>query len=166
MSPHLYGVEPEKVDEMMDALAHKINQAQESVAILQAVKACGIVGKVFNAGIVQKIESVLPGYGVGYHIEEYGEMRWRNLIVYKDSQPRLYADDHRFSLANKKETRLTESRINELIEKYRKEIAFLSNLAAKLPEAVTAYNCAAPYIKKMWDIIQSSSIYSGISVYG
>ncbi len=166
MSPHLYGVEPEKVDEMMDALAHKINQAQESVAILQAVKACGIVGKVFNAGSVQKIESALHGYVVGYRIEEYGEMRWRNLIVYKDSQPRLYADDHRFSLANKKETRLTESRINELIEKYRKEIAFLSNLAANLPEAVTAYNCAAPYVRKMWDIIQSSSIYSGISVYG
>lgn len=165
MPANLCCVEPETVDAMLDALAHRINLAQESVEILQAVKACGIVGRVFNAGSVQKIESALPGYQVRYHIEAYSPLRWRSLIVYKEAQTRVYADDHRFSLSNKKEPRVTEERIREMIEKYRKDISSLSHLAASLPDTVSAYNSAVPYVRKMWDTIKNAEIYSGVKTY-
>lgn len=155
MSCNLSPTAPDRVEQLFDSLAHRLNHACEAVQILQAVKACGIVGRVYNAGSVDRIE-------------EYSAKRWRDLIVCHSTEDgrRVYADDHHFVLANKDQKRVTVERVDALLAEARKRVSDLSDIAAELPSVVAAYNAAAAYVARLWGAIRTAEIHSGVKTYG
>lgn len=143
-------IDEERFDAILGALTAKADHARDALRILQALRASGLVGRVFDRRCEEIARAALPGYRVRYYLRDYPEHRPRGLCIALDDEQGIRSGERwrwDFELATAKAPRLTAETLDARVTYYRDQLKTYSAAAAALPTLTAEYNASCDYMR-------------------